>query len=90
MNKHSHGLKLDMVDSFKKTCSFVRVFFGLLGEMHCIDKCFATDNCLIEWQRAWPRGPMDKASACGAGDCRFESCRGHRQCVDNCAQGEHR
>ena len=24
-----------------------------------------------------PRGPMDKASASGAGDCRFESCRGH-------------
>ena len=23
------------------------------------------------------RGPMDKALACGAGDCRFESCRGH-------------
>ena len=27
----------------------------------------------------WPRGPMDKASAYGAGDCRFESCRGHLQ-----------
>ncbi len=27
--------------------------------------------------RTWPRGPMDKASAYGAGDCRFESCRGH-------------
>jgi hypothetical protein len=26
---------------------------------------------------ARPRGPMDKASAYGAGDCRFESCRGH-------------
>ena len=25
----------------------------------------------------WPRGPMDKASAYGAGDCRFESCRAH-------------
>ena len=25
----------------------------------------------------WPRGPMNKASAYGAGDCRFESCRGH-------------
>ena len=24
----------------------------------------------------WPRGPMDKASAYGAWDCRFESCRG--------------
>ena len=30
----------------------------------------------------WPRGPMDKASAYGAGDCRFESCRG--QCC-SCA-----
>ena len=26
----------------------------------------------------WPRGPMDKASTYGAGDCRFESYRGHR------------
>ena len=25
----------------------------------------------------WPRGPMDKASAYGAGGCRFKSCRGH-------------
>ena len=25
----------------------------------------------------WTRGPMDKASAHGAGDCRFESCRVH-------------
>ena len=24
----------------------------------------------------WPCGPMDKALAYGAGDCRFESCRG--------------
>ena len=24
-----------------------------------------------------PRGPMDKASAHGAGDCKFDSCRGH-------------
>ena len=24
-----------------------------------------------------PRGPMDKASAHGAGDCRFEPCRCH-------------
>ena len=25
----------------------------------------------------WPCGPMDKASAYGAGDCRFESYQGH-------------
>ena len=25
----------------------------------------------------WPRGPMDKASAYGTGDCRFESYWGH-------------
>ena len=29
----------------------------------------------------WPRGPMDKASAYGVGDCRFESCRGHFICT---------
>ena len=28
----------------------------------------------------WPRGPMDEASAYGAGDCRFESYQGH--CLD--------
>ena len=32
---------------------------------------------LLLHQHNWPRGPMDKASAYGAGDCRFESCRGH-------------
>ena len=31
-----------------------------------------------------PRGPMDKASAHGAGDCRFESCRGQLSSLDNC------
>ena len=25
----------------------------------------------------WPRGATDNASAYGAEDCRFESCRGH-------------
>ena len=34
-----------------------------------------------ETQSTWPRGPMDKASAYGAGDCRFESCRGHMSFV---------
>ena len=33
---------------------------------------------VTETSNMWPRGPMDKASAHGAGDCRFESCRGHR------------
>ena len=33
--------------------------------------------CLFGNAIQWPRGPMDKASAYGAGDCRFESCRGH-------------
>ena len=32
--------------------------------------------CLQQCTRR-PRGPMDKASAYGAGDCRLESCRGH-------------
>ena len=31
----------------------------------------------------WPRGPMDKASAYGAGDCRFESCRGQAKSMRN-------
>ena len=30
---------------------------------------------LLSPQHNWPRGPMDKASAYGAGDCSFESCR---------------
>src|SRR5215510_2351535 len=28
----------------------------------------------------WPRGAMDNASAYGAEDCRFESCRGRNFC----------
>ena len=36
-------------------------------------------NYLLRSAARWPRGPMDKASAYGAGDCRFESCRGHLQ-----------
>ena len=31
-----------------------------------------------------PRGPMDKASAHGAGDCRFESYRGHFLFLTSC------
>ena len=39
----------------------------------------------------WPRGPMDKASAYGAGDCRSESCRGHfGKFVRICANPERR
>ena len=34
-------------------------------------------SCWEEQDHHWPRGPMDKASAYGAGDCRLESCRGH-------------
>ena len=33
-------------------------------------------NVLLGSLPSRPRGPMDKASAYGAGDCRFESCRG--------------
>ena len=39
------------------------------GTMRC--------RSLLLPQYIWPRGPMDKASAYGAGDGRFESCRGH-------------
>ena len=35
-----------------------------------------------------PRGPMDKASAYGAGDCRFESCRGHCSTMRLCFSQE--
>ena len=60
---------------------------------HGFNMCGTSSACLGRWavcckivcQLAciptpninWPRGPMDKASAYGAGDCRFESCRGH-------------
>ena len=34
--------------------------------------------CILDKKKTtWSRGPMDKASAHGAGDCRFESCRDH-------------
>ena len=35
----------------------------------------------------WPRGPMDEASAYGAGDCRLESCRGHLGVAHRVAMG---
>ena len=35
------------------------------------------DITYSETLNQWPRGPMDKASAYGAGDCRFECYRGH-------------
>ena len=37
----------------------------------CNRLAIAIDAC-----DSWPRGPMDKASAHGAGDCRLKSCRG--------------
>ena len=36
-----------------------------------------------------PRGPMDKASAYGAGDCRFKSCRGHLYNIESTTKVEH-
>ena len=42
---------------------------------HPMQSSYFTHAC--ETCQHWPRGPMDKASAYGAGDCRFESCRGH-------------
>ena len=49
-----------------------------------INKAVFIEFCMSDFTDArfqntiqWPRGPMDKASAYGAGDCRFESCRGH-------------
>ena len=37
-------------------------------------QCF--ERAVRKGKTPWLRGPMDKASAHGAGDCRFESCRG--------------
>ena len=42
--------------------------------LHC---WFFQTNIKINEFSLRPHGPMDKASAYGAGDCRFESCRGH-------------
>ena len=41
-------------------------------------------NWFYKTQFAWTRGPMDKASAYGAGDCRFESCRVHLMLKPQC------
>ena len=41
----------------------------------------ALSTSLLLRQHNWPRGPMDEASAYGAGDCRLESGRGN-YCVD--------
>ena len=41
-------------------------------------------------KHSWPRGPMDKASAYGAGDCRFESCRGHCALLQRLSRGAQR
>ena len=47
-------------------------------DMATLDRSFAyAIICNRKGMFNWPRGPMDKASAYGAGDCRFESCRGH-------------
>ena len=50
-------------------------------------ECKVTCIGVTEKCNHWPRGPMDKASAYGAGDCRFESCRG--QCSNTCAATNH-
>ena len=41
----------------------------------CPNACSCYLGNALETHRHWPRGPMDKASAYEAGDCRFESCR---------------
>ena len=33
-------------------------------------------KAVVASRLSWPRGAMDNASAYGAEDCRFESCRG--------------
>ena len=54
----------------------------MLNNTYCSLKVFVFDRrnwrlCSAKQISQRPRGPMDKASAHGAGDCRFESCRGH-------------
>ena len=48
---------------------------GVMCMLACMRTAYQTGDGVYYNQR--PRGPMDKASAYGAGDCRFESCRGH-------------
>ena len=43
----------------------------------CPNACSCYLGNALQTHQHWPRGPMDKASAYGAGDCRFESCWGH-------------
>ena len=58
---NSRGLMDAAPSSLDTDCGF---------ESHS-ESALPSESCI------WPRGPMDKASAYGAGDCRFESCRGH-------------
>ena len=79
----------ECLPSFHKSC-FCKGFLDRTTRLicwYCLPTCLAG---LIQLQTyiaglgelaSWPRGPMDKASAYGAGDCRSESYRGHLSCV---------
>ena len=65
-------------------CTAPRCAQGLLnclerapGQLQSVVMLFHIGGRTPRISDIWPRGPMDKASAYGAGDCRFESCRGH-------------
>ena len=57
--------------SSEAPCPSFRQLAAAWSHVACNDVC-------PETRFSRPRGPMDKASAYGAGDCRFESCRDHR------------
>ena len=73
----------DHLGQWHRYCIHVRLFtfpyevhsiFHLLADSSYVS-CAPISN--VKHIDTWPRGPMDKASAHGAGDCRFESCRDH-------------
>ena len=75
-----HLMRLDL-STLGPITSLRRPFFQVLRrhphQANGAKKLHSDD--LLRSAARWPRGPMDKASAYGAGDCRFESCRGHLQ-----------
>ena len=63
------------MDCFKRHSVLCALFW--LDKKNAIKHIKNTALFFTDVTSVWPRGPMDKASAYGAGDCRFESCRGH-------------
>ena len=80
---------IEMLDAFARCHVLdskrrVGLMLGLCFEARWVDDVTSSFSmhvyhryCFGPCSDIWPRGPMDKASAYGARDCRFESCRGH-------------